>query len=214
MTAFLTHWTRWGKRLSASDGGLYVVDAQRRMVVASPAVGRWLGIDAAALVGQECRYHGGNDSSDLASLATRALRPEEIHLYASDNHHLDFFDCVRTRRHPIADVEVGHRLRRVEALAVEGREPAAPRPRRGPALGLAQPLLQCGAEAVAPRRRRLGQPVLEQREVAVPENGTTSLELPFAPRELGREVYTLRLTVTDSKGNSTSKVIQIEYVGP
>ena len=28
------------------------------------------------------------------------------------------------------------------------------------------------------------------------------------------QVYTLRLTVTDSKGNSTSKVIQIEYVGP
>ena len=47
--------------------------------------------------------------TDPVGLAARPLRGEDIHLYASDNHHLDFFDCVRTRRHPIADVEIGHR---------------------------------------------------------------------------------------------------------
>lgn len=44
-----------------------------------------------------------------ADLATRPLRAEEIHLYASDNHHTDFFTCVRTRQRPISHVEAGHR---------------------------------------------------------------------------------------------------------
>lgn len=47
--------------------------------------------------------------TDPVSLATRPLRGEEIHLYASDNHHSDFFSCVRTRQRPICDVEIGHR---------------------------------------------------------------------------------------------------------
>jgi hypothetical protein len=47
--------------------------------------------------------------TDPPSLAKRPLRGEEIHLYASDDHHSDFFSCVRTRQRPIADVEVGHR---------------------------------------------------------------------------------------------------------
>ena len=48
-------------------------------------------------------------TTNPASLATRKLRGEEIHLYASDNHHSDFFQCVRTRQRPITDVEIGHR---------------------------------------------------------------------------------------------------------
>jgi predicted dehydrogenase len=47
--------------------------------------------------------------SDPPELVTRPLRAEEIHLYASDNHHSDFFECVRTRQRPISDVEAGHR---------------------------------------------------------------------------------------------------------
>ena len=47
--------------------------------------------------------------SDPPELVTRPLRGDEVHLYASDNHHSDFFDCVRTRQRPIADVEIGHR---------------------------------------------------------------------------------------------------------
>ena len=48
-------------------------------------------------------------ATDPPELAARPLRGEDIHLYASDHHHLDFFRCVRTRQHPIADVEIGHR---------------------------------------------------------------------------------------------------------
>ncbi|ACB76784.1 Gfo/Idh/MocA family protein [Opitutus terrae] len=47
--------------------------------------------------------------TDPPELATRALRAEDQHLYVSDNHHTDFFNCVRTRQRPIADVEIGHR---------------------------------------------------------------------------------------------------------
>ena len=39
----------------------------------------------------------------------RPLRAEDIHLYASDDHHTDFFNCIRSRQRPISDVEAGHR---------------------------------------------------------------------------------------------------------
>jgi hypothetical protein len=47
--------------------------------------------------------------TDPAELVTRPLRGDEVHLYVSDNHHSDFFNCVRTRQRPISDVEAGHR---------------------------------------------------------------------------------------------------------
>jgi predicted dehydrogenase len=47
--------------------------------------------------------------SDPPDLFARPLRAEEVHLYASDNHHTNFFHCVRTRQRPISDVEAGHR---------------------------------------------------------------------------------------------------------
>jgi len=47
--------------------------------------------------------------TDPPELAARPLRGEDIHLYASDDHHTDFFSCVKTRQRPIADVEIGHR---------------------------------------------------------------------------------------------------------
>ena len=47
--------------------------------------------------------------SDPAELIARPLRGEDIHLYASDEHHTDFFNCIRSRQRPISDVEIGHR---------------------------------------------------------------------------------------------------------
>ena len=49
------------------------------------------------------------EGTEPGALATRALRAAEVHPYASDNHHDDFFECVRTRQRPICDAEVGHR---------------------------------------------------------------------------------------------------------
>jgi hypothetical protein len=47
--------------------------------------------------------------TDPPGLATRPLRADEAHLYVSDNHESDFFECVRSRQRPIADVAIGHR---------------------------------------------------------------------------------------------------------
>ena len=43
------------------------------------------------------------------SLLTSKIRPGEIHLYRSDNHHRNFIDCVKTRRNTIAPPEIAHR---------------------------------------------------------------------------------------------------------
>jgi len=37
------------------------------------------------------------------------ITPDEIHLYESANHHGNWLECVRSRRQPIAPVEVAHR---------------------------------------------------------------------------------------------------------
>lgn len=42
------------------------------------------------------------------SLLTSAIKPDEIHLYQSDDHHQNFLDCVKTRRKTVAPVEVAH----------------------------------------------------------------------------------------------------------
>jgi len=53
------------------------------------------------------------DSRALAAgdpkILTSTIGPNEIHLYESSDHHGNWLDCVRTRRQPIAPVEVAHR---------------------------------------------------------------------------------------------------------
>ncbi len=63
---------------------------------------------------------------DPPGLDTRPVRGSEAHLYDSDNHHSDFFACVRDRRRPIADVEVGHRTSTVCHLSGIARQLARP----------------------------------------------------------------------------------------
>jgi len=48
------------------------------------------------------------EASDDALLST-PLPASATRLYASDNHMGNFFDCVRSRKLPVADVETGHR---------------------------------------------------------------------------------------------------------
>jgi predicted dehydrogenase len=43
------------------------------------------------------------------SLQASVIRPDEIHLYKSDDHHRNFIDCVKTRKETAAPAEVGHR---------------------------------------------------------------------------------------------------------
>ncbi|NOZ23022.1 MAG: Gfo/Idh/MocA family oxidoreductase [Planctomycetes bacterium] len=42
-------------------------------------------------------------------IAEEPLAPGEVHLYKSPGHRRDFLNCVRERRRPICDVEIGHR---------------------------------------------------------------------------------------------------------
>ncbi|MCD6395253.1 MAG: Gfo/Idh/MocA family oxidoreductase [Planctomycetes bacterium] len=42
-------------------------------------------------------------------LARVQLSPSDEHLYASPDHYRDFLDCIRTRKKPICDVEIGCR---------------------------------------------------------------------------------------------------------
>ncbi len=63
-------------------------------------------------------FHGSEGSIFVSRGAIEADPPEildtppgsgEVQLYQSPNHHRDFAACVRSRRRPICDVEIGHR---------------------------------------------------------------------------------------------------------
>jgi len=43
------------------------------------------------------------------ALKDKPIGPNEKHVYFSDNHYKDFLQAMRTRKKPIADVEIGHR---------------------------------------------------------------------------------------------------------
>ena len=45
--------------------------------------------------------------TDPAELADIELKPDDIHLYESNNHHQNWLDCIRSRRRPVADVAIG-----------------------------------------------------------------------------------------------------------
>jgi len=51
----------------------------------------------------------GHLSSDPGELIKQPIGDDEIHLYASGNHHRNFLDCIASGKLPICDVEIGHR---------------------------------------------------------------------------------------------------------
>jgi len=42
-------------------------------------------------------------------ILTSVIGPNEVHLYKSDDQHGNWLDCIRSRKEPIAPVEIGHR---------------------------------------------------------------------------------------------------------
>jgi hypothetical protein len=67
--------------------------------------------DGIRFVGTEGWIHvtgGGTLSAGPADVLGSAIGPSEIHLYASDGHHRNFLDCIKTRRPAAASAEVGH----------------------------------------------------------------------------------------------------------
>ena len=67
---------------------------------------------------QGCTFLGSEgkifvDRSKIVSTPTELARQElsasDVHLYDSRNHYRNFVDCVKSRKTPICDVEIGHR---------------------------------------------------------------------------------------------------------
>ena len=64
-----------------------------------------------------CRFEGDKGwvhisrssiQAEPKSLLGVKIKPDEEHLYESNNHHSNFLECVRSRRQPAAVVEAGH----------------------------------------------------------------------------------------------------------
>lgn len=51
----------------------------------------------------------GRIDAQPKSLLNSTIKPDEIHLYKSNNHKANFLECIRSRAETIAPVEVGHR---------------------------------------------------------------------------------------------------------
>lgn len=61
--------------------------------------------------------HRGRFNTKPTSISQEPIRDSDIHLYKSDNHFQNWIDCMRSRRQPAADVEIGHRTCTVCHLA-------------------------------------------------------------------------------------------------
>ncbi len=48
-------------------------------------------------------------TSNPADLVEQAIGANDVHLYQSKDHHANWLDCIKTRKLPICDVEIGHR---------------------------------------------------------------------------------------------------------
>ncbi|HET6883460.1 MAG TPA: sigma 54-interacting transcriptional regulator [Pirellulales bacterium] len=66
-----------GKLLGAVAEPLYVVAATGRMVFVNDACSHWVGSEAAALVGQECRYSSAAELTGAAAVAVALCPPPE-----------------------------------------------------------------------------------------------------------------------------------------
>ncbi len=75
---------------------------------------------------QGCRFEGSKGwvhvnrkgiSAEPASLLTADIKPGEEHLYESRGHWVNFLECVRNRRDPVAPVEAGHEATTATLLA-------------------------------------------------------------------------------------------------
>jgi len=60
----------------------------------------------------------GEIRANKPELLETPLPSDAIRLYKSDNHMGNFFDCVRSRKEPICDVEIGHRSISIAHLGV------------------------------------------------------------------------------------------------
>ncbi|MGV8093288.1 MAG: Gfo/Idh/MocA family protein [Mangrovibacterium sp.] len=55
--------------------------------------------------------HAGKNTLEASDpkILTSEIKPDEIHLYHSNDHHENWLECIKTRKQPISPAEVGHR---------------------------------------------------------------------------------------------------------
>ncbi len=83
-----------GVRFEGSEGWIFVTRGNARVTPSDP-------------VPKTANNHVFQASS-LKILQSK-IGPNDIHLYRSPEQHLDWLQCIKTRRQPVAPVEVGHR---------------------------------------------------------------------------------------------------------
>ena len=83
-----------GIRYEGTDGWIFVSRGNERVTASDP--------------GARLKDPKALDASD-PKIITSVIGPDEIHLYESTDHHGNWLECIRTRRQPIAPVEVAHR---------------------------------------------------------------------------------------------------------
>lgn len=66
---------------------------------------------AVTFIGEKGRIHVDRSkiTSDPKELLEEPLGEDAVRLYSSANHHANFLDCIKSRKLPICDVEIGHR---------------------------------------------------------------------------------------------------------
>jgi hypothetical protein len=85
---------RNGIRFEGTKGWIFVSRGNERITASDPVSKR-----------QDPQALSASDPEILSSI----ISPGEIHLYESSDHHGNWLECVRSRREPIAPVEVAHR---------------------------------------------------------------------------------------------------------
>ena len=55
--------------------------------------------------------------SDPANVVSAVIKPDEIHLYESNDHYTNWLDCIKAGKQPVCDAETGHRTSSVCCLA-------------------------------------------------------------------------------------------------
>jgi predicted dehydrogenase len=82
--------------------------------------------DASSPVGHGVRFEGdkgwvhvtrGDIRAEPASLLDAVIKPGDEHLYLSNNHMENFLQCIRSRRDPVAPVEVCHAATTISLVA-------------------------------------------------------------------------------------------------
>lgn len=83
-----------GIKFIGSDGWIFVSRGNEAVTASDPAARLK---DSRALAASDPK------------IITSVIGPDEVHLYQSSNHHGNWLQCVKSRRDPIAPVEVAHR---------------------------------------------------------------------------------------------------------